>query len=103
MHPDLSVRMHRHLHCRRGHENRIPHPGAEHLAGEIHAARIDGFPGHQIHPGKGLAVTADGELGAVAMGGVVVGQLRDVGEEDGLEVERASHLVESGDPPVLLQ
>ena len=50
MHPDLSIRMQRHLHGRRRHDDRILHPGAEHLGGKIHALRIDGLAGYRGRP-----------------------------------------------------
>jgi hypothetical protein len=102
MHPDLSVRMQRHLHRRRRHHDRVLHPGAQHLGGEIDTLRIDCPSRHEVHPVERLAVAPDRELGAIAMRRVVIDHERDVGKHHRLEIERAHHLVESGHPLVVL-
>ena len=101
IHARLAVRMQGDLRCRRRDDDRIFQIQIEQLRREIDRCRIDGLAGNEIDPVERLTIAAKVPFAAIAVRGVVVHRLRDVGEHDRLEVERGEHLVQPGRPSVL--
>ena len=84
-------------------EDRKVQGEAEDAGARVHARGLDRRARDDVHPVEGIAVALDRPLRVGAVGGVVVDEPRDVGEEHRLEVEHRLHLGEAGHALVIAE